>query len=367
MSPARPYIESHSALRGIAAVVVLLDHLRAYSLLPTNGWLGRVFQVIAWNDLAVFLFFILSGYVMSYVYPSPVRWRHFFVARLARLVPVYEATLLVVLLLIYLHTYRENASPLNLGANLLMIQQWLPVAGWSSINFPSWSLSVEAFLYVAAFPLLIASRRRRWSRGLYVLLLVLGATWGVIYYNDFRPTLFRDWCFPLLSGLFGFGVGFSLQSLLGQERLRHASGVAALGGALVAASLLQRVIFPQGASHGWLALGLVLIVATSADSGSLAYRVLAQPVLLFLGDISYSLYLWHFPVLIILEHASNHLALSLHSAVVERVAPLVTTFLCMVLPFAVATASYYWLEVPFRRLIRDRFVRPVPGAVAASI
>ena len=67
-----PYIESHSALRGIAALTVLMDHLRAFHFLPQQGVIGRLLQVFAWNDLAVFLFFILSGFVMGHVYPSPV-------------------------------------------------------------------------------------------------------------------------------------------------------------------------------------------------------------------------------------------------------------------------------------------------------
>jgi peptidoglycan/LPS O-acetylase OafA/YrhL len=359
-----PYIESHAALRGIAALTVLIDHLRAFNFIPQRGILGHLFQIFAWNDLAVFLFFILSGFVMSYVYPSPVQWHHFFVARLARLVPVYEVTLIAKMVLAIFIVEHTPITLFNAAANFLMIQQWLPVADWHSINFPSWSLSVETFLYVFMFPLLICARKQPWSNGLYVLLIIVGTIWGTIFYNDYRPLFFHYWCLPLLCGLCGFGIGFAIHSLMGNG-LRYPRIVAASGFTLIAASLFYRVLFPTEMSHGFMALGLILIVAGSIDSTSLPYRILARPAFLYLGDISYSLYLWHFPVILVLIHLRGRVVASVHSALILLGFHIALCILAVGLSFAVATMSYYKLEVPFRRLIRDRFVRAKAGATSA--
>jgi peptidoglycan/LPS O-acetylase OafA/YrhL len=363
MTPARPYIESHSALRGIAALTVLMDHLRAFEFLPQRGLAGRCCQIFAWNDLAVFLFFILSGFVMSYVYPSPVRWKHFLVARLARLAPVYEVTLLVALVLTPIILDQAKITGFNLAANVVMIQQWLPVRDWFSINFPSWSLSVEALLYVAAFPLLVWSRTRVSKDAFYMLLIVAGAVWGTIYYNHYRPTFFHHWQLPILAGLFGFGAGFALHGLMTEGGLRHPRIVAGAGLGLIAASVGYRILFPATGSHAFLMFGLILIVVSSVDRAGWTSRMLARPALIYLGDISYSLYLWHLPLLMILIYGRGRVENFVHGTWALLGFHLLLGGAAFGLCFGVATVSYYQLEVPFRRLIRDRFVRPHAGAV----
>lgn len=362
----RPYIESHSALRGIAALIVLLDHLRAFQYLPQDGFLGGVFRVFAWNGPAVFLFFILSGFVMSYVYPNPVRWHHFFVARLARLVPVYEVTLIIFLaLLFYSHSAGPDISPLNVIANVLMMQQWCPIPGLSSINFPSWSLSVEAFLYVFAFPALIWTRSLPWRNGFYVVLIVVGASWESLFYDIHWPTAANAWFLPLTTGLAGFGLGFSLHSLM-ENGLQFPKRISVLAVALIAASLLWHMLLPSNYTRGFLTMGFTLLVVAGVDPEGLPSRVLANRFFLYLGDISYSLYLWHIVVLNVFVRvvmhvmARSHVVATIFSTNAAICVGIIAT------AFAAATLSYTKLEVPFRRLIRDRFVRPKPGLHQAA-
>jgi peptidoglycan/LPS O-acetylase OafA/YrhL len=291
-----------------------------------------------------------------------VQWRHFAVARLARLDPVYEITLLVFVALAALAgADRELMTFSNLAANVLMLQVWLPVPGWDSINLPAWSLSVEAFLYVALFPLLVAVRRLPWARVCFAALIVAGALWGVCFYNYDRGALFRFWPLPLLCGAGGFAAGFAVRELLTDRPLRR-PGVAALAAlGLISAGILNRVIFPASESHGYMALGFIGLVATSTDPTSAIYRALARPALLYLGDISYSLYLWHFCVMMLLVRVGAHLDNHLHSSAQHAVYAIVLACSVVIASFLVATASYRWIEVPFRRLIRDRFVRASPG------
>ena len=112
-------------------------------------------------------------------------------------------------------------------------------------------------------------------------------------------------------------------------------------------------------------MGLIFLVAGSVDSHAWPYRLLARPFLLYLGDVSYSLYLWHFPVLMFLMHGHGFVEKHLHGASAILGFDIFTGLLAVALPFAIATLSYTKLEVPFRRLIRDRFVRARPGAAPA--
>jgi peptidoglycan/LPS O-acetylase OafA/YrhL len=358
----RPYIESHAALRGIAALTVVMAHLHAHDLFPQSVWFHNLYQIFGWSDLAVFLFFILSGFVMSHAYPDPVHWRHFFVARLARLVPVYEVTLFVAFVLTFLPFLRMPMPTVyNFIANLFMIQQWLPVKAWFSINAPSWSLSIEAFLYVVAFPFLVWSRKQSWNCFFYIPLILAGVLWAMIYYNIYGTHLWQRTGLAILSGLFGFGIGFAMQNLIGKG-LRHSSIILAIGAALIFIGL-NHTFAPSDQSHGPMVIGLVLIVAATVNPQGLPYRLLAKPVFLYLGDISYSLYLWNLPILIFLETFRGHIEYHyLTSASAICGFRIIFVVLAMVLVFTVSTLSYYKLEVPFRRLIRDRFVRAKPGA-----
>ena len=361
MSKRPSYIESHSALRGIAALTVFLGHLRAFQVITREGIVGRLSEVFDWGSLAVFLFFILSGFVMSHVYPSPVRWGHFSVARFARLFPVYEVTTFLLIFLIYISGDRKQLTASNLMANLLMTQQWLPVPGWNPLNPPSWSLSVETLLYACVFPLLVWSRNLSWKKALYFMLLVVGVLWGTIYYNYFITTLFHFWRYPILTGLAGFCLGFAIHGLMDQD-LKFPRTLAFLGFTAVVFSLLFRVVQPDNSSHGFLAVGLVLLVVCSVDPKGLPYRILARPDLIYLGDISYSLYLWHLPVMMIFMHGCAYISVRFHALSAIFSSRLVECLLIIIFTFAVSTLSYYKLEVPFRRLIRDRFVRPKAGA-----
>jgi len=341
-------------LRGIAAVTVVMAHLNGGDLFPQWPWFRHAYQVFGWSDLAVFLFFILSGFVMSHVYPSPVGWRHFFTARLARLVPVYEATLLVTFALAfvpYFHQSPPTAS--NFIANLFMIQQWLPVHDWLPINGPSWSLSVEIFLYLAAFPLLVWSRKQPWKRFLYLSLILAGAPLVMIYYNIYGMEIWHRKDLEILSGLFGFGIGFALHNLIGNG-LRHSGLIALMGVALIMIGMAHQIIVPSDRSHGPMVLGLVLIVASSVNSQGSPYRLLARPALLYLGDISYSLYLWHWPILIFLQECRAHV--EYHYLSGTTVIPglrIGFVGVALALIFAISHLSYYKLEVPCRRLVRD--------------
>ena len=156
----RPHIVSHTALRGIAALIVVGYHLRfgADDLLAAEEATRLFERGYLWVDL----FFILSGFVLCYVYepkglPTISHVSRFYRARLARVWPLHALTLavLVTFSLATIYYARMTASPGSayesdwsaLLGNILLVHAW-GIFSQSSWNIPAWSISAEVFAYL---------------------------------------------------------------------------------------------------------------------------------------------------------------------------------------------------------------------------
>jgi len=150
---------------------VVLFHSEASKAMPghvRSGWA----EFIGHGYLAVSFFFILSGFVLTWNYGD--RWQEesykcFLIARFARIYPVYLLALLMQLpfCLHDFHVWRALAV-------LLMIQSWttMPSALPASLNYPSWTLSIEWSFYLC-FPVLLSAVMRLRSRKLAVVSIIL--------------------------------------------------------------------------------------------------------------------------------------------------------------------------------------------------
>jgi len=298
-------------LRGIASLSVIIWHyknLYAGSAVdvPSFPWQTQPFYQILrpfyeYGDLAVYLFFILSGFVFFHVYEEliaskKVTFRTFLVNRVSRLYPLHLLTLLVVA---FLQAYRHN-----LVGNFLIYRcndlyhflLNLPLASaWGfqkaqSFNGPIWSVSVEMFLYLVFF--LIC---RYFSRSIFYLLTYVFcgfiATMGLNYY--------------LGIGFFAFFIGglvFRYLHLL----VSFGQGKKVLGFLLV--QLITTTIIFYFLSDVFNKRDLALlscITFSPALITLLAYlqttgRELGSSMIL-IGDLTYSTYLLHFPVQIIMN------------------------------------------------------------------
>jgi peptidoglycan/LPS O-acetylase OafA/YrhL len=349
-------IASLDALRGLAALSVLLLH---YKWLAPEG--ARPFEdSLAWvyeyGRFAVPLFYMLSGYIFFAAYAAPlgegrIDGRTFFWLRASRLYPLQLLTLVIVAGLqimaldatgaYFVHAHNDLRHFL---LNLVFLQfSWFdPIM---SFNGPSWSLSIEAGLYAVFF--VFAQRFGAALRPRLVIggiCLALSAARSLLPLSGPLNVFFAE-------GLGCFFLGGCLQAMEGiSDRRKLALGLAtlAIGAALAYVSDGRRETTPI------LFAGLVLTVL-----GSPALRRAATwPVLAWLGEISYSTYLWHMPL---------QIALVIFSA---RVAPIPFSSpwalaLYFALVFAVSTLSYRLFERPAQSFVR-RWAMEKPAPVAAA-
>ena len=210
-------LPSLTSLRGLAALWVVLYHYSAIYLPRLD--ISSYSNFIGKGYLAVDLFFMLSGFVMTHVYYDAFsesiteHYRNFLVARIARLYPLhllvlflFVATVLTSQLLGYLTTGTMQGIPLKgpqsfsaFVANLFMLQGL--DAGELSWNYPAWSISVEFIAYLA-FPFALPVIWRARAAVKIAVALVLFAALGVLAYltrDDFNQwngpiTLLR--CLP---------------------------------------------------------------------------------------------------------------------------------------------------------------------------
>ena len=295
------------SLRGIAALgVTMFWHYGHFGGArpfqgPVADWL------YGYGLMLVDFFFVLSGFVISHVYLEKVAERRvrpseFFVLRFSRLYPLHLATLLIVAGLqagrssAGLDAFVYEANDLfHFVLNLGFVQYGV-IRTEYSFNGPSWSLTIEEISYVAFFLALFFFARG--YRAAFGALLALGVTinlagWDVHFLN-----------LDVARGLVGFFAGCLAYQLHRVARYRGRSGLLAIGSALVLVSVVlyyTRAPYPLVArtllTHSLLIFpALVLVILNTSPLAALfSLRPLA-----YLGEISYSMYMIHFPLQIVL-------------------------------------------------------------------
>lgn len=165
-------LPSLTGLRWVAAVVVFAFHVRNANLVegPLQDVVSRMFGTGA---VGVSLFFILSGFVLTWAEKPDQPARTFWLRRIARIYPLHLVT--VALAIVLGHTIARGPifvdDPVALLANVLLVNTWSP--DWNQAgNLVSWTLGCEAFFYLL-FPLVIPAVSRASVAVLRVLLVAL--------------------------------------------------------------------------------------------------------------------------------------------------------------------------------------------------
>jgi peptidoglycan/LPS O-acetylase OafA/YrhL len=352
-------IDSLTGLRFVAAFLVVLHH---FGKPPSPRF---VYNVLDHGFVAVTLFFILSGFILTFSYMShegslKTSKRNFWVARFARIYPVYLLGFLIAApLAVQEIGAMGGASPwidtsLFAAAALTLVQSWSSVASmvW---NTPAWSLSVEAFFYLL-FPLVAPPILKLKSRGLLVATLVfwiasLAAPLAGLVSAHFDHTFWSN--NPLIrlpEFLLGIALGKFWLTRKRGDFDRHLP-YTAVGSALALVAFLSLdghvSFFMNGATAPMM---MVLIYSLACGRGVLAWFLATKPMVL-LGEASYSLYLFHWPLwFIITDFLVNHL---------ERFQKGPSHFVACVVPMiAACILTFKFLEQPANHFLKKALSSP---------
>ncbi|SBW04428.1 Acyltransferase [uncultured Dysgonomonas sp.] len=365
----KPHYEILDGLRGVAALLVVLFHVFE---IHSHGDHSK--QIINHGYLAVDFFFLLSGFVLGYAYDD--RWgkmtlKDFFKRRIIRLQPIIIIGSIIGALLFYFQDSPAlgwggiNEVPvwkmllvMLIGFTLIPVGKGLDIRGWNEmhpLNGPAWSLFFE---YIAN--IVYALVLRRVSKIVLAILVVVAAGF-TIHYALTNPNgdIIGGWSiddstqlkigfirltFPFLAGLLLARMG----------KLRYTKN-AFLSAALLLVVLLS---LPRlgDADSLWLnrlyecfclIIMFPFIIWLGAGGKVQGYK--ASKVCKFLGDISYPIYITHFPIAYVYMAwvTNNNLTLeqSWHYGLLVVIAAVATAYLAM---------RFY--DLPIREWLRKKFL-----------
>jgi peptidoglycan/LPS O-acetylase OafA/YrhL len=319
---------------------------------------GRSTTSLAWGlplwnhaNVAVSFFFALSGFILAAVYQERRirRPADFYLARLARIGPVYWLALSIVAAY---RLQRQQLDPAALLQSALMVQSWIP--GRSQVlNTPGWSLSVEMFFYLL-FPFLLRALSPMRSRA---LALTAAGTWVVgqavfvflslfeLHGAQLRPRLHDFTCYgPLLHfPTFVVGAAGGLLFIRYRDRLRTVAVpfmLASLG--LFLAFMLVPNPVVRFHHDGLFAPLFILFVVGLGSAPDLAVsRLFARRSFVLLGEASYGVYILQYPMELVFGVVTRRGGFATNVRFWSFYVVLVT----------VALVCFRWIEAPLRSRI----------------
>lgn len=325
----RPEIDG---LRTIAVVAVIIFHL-GFEWFP-GGYLG------------VDVFFVISGFLISSIILKELnegtfRFTNFWARRVRRIFPAMLAMILTTLVVIWLIGFKglhpvigqQSVSALFSVANLFFWRSSGDYWGPSAETFPllhTWSLSVEEQFYLF-FPIVLFFAHRFFRNRINWLLYGICTVSILLFFlgMELYPTA-TFYLLPTRAWELALGAVLAYKTIHKQIPYSSSNHLANIGlmliffGYLFVPSLGLGAVLPV--------VGTWLIIAYGKNC--LTYRLLTLPGMVSIGRLSYSLYLWHWPVIVIAR---------------EFIETEVSLIVLTLVTLTLSIASYYLIESPARR------------------
>jgi peptidoglycan/LPS O-acetylase OafA/YrhL len=307
---ARHRVAGLDGMRGLCALYVLLFHCWAYTFRgspPGTGpvWLGW----LGFGRLAVVLFLILSGFSLA-VAPALRGWQlggagRFARRRAWRIMPPYWAALTFSLVVAWTVVRQPHSGPPTAESVVVHALLLQDVVSVPTPNGAFWSISVEALLYLV-FPLMLAVCRRAG-----VVTMLACATVPIVVVGAFvfggAPTDGDNRLAPQLLPVFAAGIAAAGVVAAG-DRVRRLPW---LWLSVTAAAPVVGLVLHLGSRwtvhhYFWVdlavapALAMFVIAVATGDPGVML-RLLSTRPLVWLGSCSYSLYLIHLPIVVVIS------------------------------------------------------------------
>ncbi len=366
------YIDALTGLRGLAACWVLLFHLWMaakprkmmvellgeefdLTILFSGGWIG------------VDIFFVLSGFLLAIPFlkqrllgQKAVDIPRYFRRRLYRVLPAYYVQLVLLILVAIIFTRDHLPGFWNLLSHALMIHN-LRFEFNEEINRVYWTLPVEFGFYLLLPLLMFWIRTPKQLLWLLILSIIVSVSYRYLSFHWISDASVprKQWLLNQLPGRlsqFVSGIYFAWLYLYLSRRLKGKNqqwfsrlaftlGLFGIIGALYFFTGGRHKLFWQGhwslfTWYSFSGLAIALLVLGLSLNRGLISRLFNNPAMLFLGLISYSLYLWHYPLVEGLAHSDF-----IRSINGYRLPQLMLVSLPLVL--VVSSLSYYFVERPF--------------------
>jgi peptidoglycan/LPS O-acetylase OafA/YrhL len=334
------------ALRGIAAILVVVFH---FSKAKTDSIFLR------FGVTGVDLFFIISGFVILMTLEKTRHWKDFVISRLSRLYPTYWTCVTLTAIIVIPKFFMKVPSTklaLLYVANLSMFQQYFRFA---DLDAPYWTMLVEMIFYI--FMLLVfLTRQLKNIEMIGALLLVPILVYGTDWFRNAHAHTFENIRFyiPLVNHfpLFFTGILFYKIKFNGGSLLRYIL--------LLSSFIVQLFLFNDGGrSYMFIAfmpyvfmLIVYYVVFSVYVNGYLSF--IKWKPLLFLGSVSFSLYLFHevFGTEVLIPNLIKIFGLNYW----------VAAFVALLVVIAIAYLISVVVEKPAMAYIRQKYIKPANTA-----
>ena len=341
-----PYRADIDGLRAIAVLSVLFFHLG--SPYVSGGYVG------------VDIFLVISGYLITSVIVRDLEtntfsFRSFYARRVRRIFPALFAmatACTIVAILFYspdeLRTYAATISSLSIFASNVYFRKHSTWDGYfeasqrPSVLLHTWSLSLEEQFYIL-FPLLlfVLYRFLKPSRK-YVLLGISAVSFCAALLLARHHPIANFYLLPSRAWEFLVGALLAINWLPAIRNRMAREGMVFTGLGMVYLAVTQITSHTRFPGYATLlpVVGAALIIY-AGEAGDLFSSVLRFPPLVFVGVISYSLYLWHWPTIVLARYIP---CMPQQYPLQGRM-----RWFCVGLSFALAMLSYFFVERPFRK------------------
>jgi peptidoglycan/LPS O-acetylase OafA/YrhL len=354
-TPYRPEIDG---LRAIAIIPVVLFHL-GFNWIP-GGYMG------------VDVFFVISGYLITTIIltkreSNSFSFTHFWFRRISRIFPAL-ATMLIVMTLAGLFVFygqdlkRLGYQSLSAILSFSNITMWRTAGNYwgtdanNSIFLHTWSLSVEEQFYLI-YPILIILLLNYFNKKTICILAIMAVC-------SFSLYLFGHWRYPfatfylLPTRAWELASGCLIAAMLFKNQFKVTNTTSNILQFLGFFLLLYIYFFYSKERLFYCELlfpviGAILIILFCVNRNSLIYNLLSSSPFVFIGLISYSLYLWHWPIIVFINQIEFMYGIS------------ISIFITIFLIAIFSLASYYIVEKQTRYM--TKMTIPVFGVLSFCV
>lgn len=345
-------VEQLTFTRFIAAIAIVVFHFGKNSPLFSNDYVAFIFNSA---NIGVSYFFILSGFVMIIAYRNKtVSFFNYLKNRFARIYPVYILAILLVVVNQSFNLFKIK----DLFLNITMFQSWFSGRA-TTINYPGWSLSVELFFYLS-FPFLlnfIYSKKNLKSITIVILgfwLLSQILFHAILYGNISIPfydvqDLFYHPIMHFNEFLIGnlAGIYFLKKSCISNNK-NYLPLIISL---IIVLLLFLRFKLGVNYHNGFLAIIFVPIIFLLSSSNDLISKFISKKPFVFLGEISYSIYILQVPIWMFLTDYRMNRYFGLN----KELDITIVFFVRLIILILFSSLCYLYFEKPLRQKIKNYF------------